>query len=464
MIKLAVTPMADETRHLFGTDGIRGVANRDPMTAEMALRLGQAVAQRFRHPDRPGRIVIGKDTRLSGYMLESAMQAGIVSAGADVMLVGPLPTPGIAFITWSMRADAGVVISASHNPYQDNGIKIFAADGFKLPDEVEADIERRMEAIGAGNDGARAAPDAIGKAVRIDDAVGRYVQFLKQTFPKEHTLDGIKVVVDCSNGAAYQVAPQVFQELGAEVIELNVSPDGRNINEGCGALHPEKMAEEVRRAGADLGVALDGDADRLILADEKGIIVDGDQVMAILGTRMLERRQLPEQTVVATVMSNLGLERALSAKGGKLLRTAVGDRYVVEAMRERGLSLGGEQSGHIIFLDHATTGDGIVAALRVLSVMVAEQRPLSELARAMIRFPQVLLNFAVARKRPFEEMPAVQQVIAAVTRDLGADGRVVVRYSGTESKARVMIEGTDEAGIRAQADEIASTLQRELGR
>ncbi len=468
MIKLRTAPMTapttDETRHLFGTDGIRGVANRDPMTAEMALRLGQAVAQRFRHAERPGRIVIGKDTRLSGYMLESAMQAGIVSAGADVMLVGPLPTPGIAFITWSMRADAGVVISASHNPYQDNGIKIFAADGFKLPDEVEAEIERRMEAIGAGNDSARAAPDAIGKAVRIDDAVGRYVQFLKQTFPKEHTLEGIKVVVDCSNGAAYQVAPQVFQELGAEVIELNVWPDGRNINDGCGALHPEAMAEEVRLTGADLGVALDGDADRLILADEKGTIVDGDQVMAILGTRMLERRQLPEQTVVATVMSNLGLERALAAKGGKLLRTAVGDRYVVEAMRERGLSLGGEQSGHIIFLDHATTGDGMVAALRVLSVMVAEEKPLSELARAMTRFPQVLLNFAVATKRPFEEMPAVQQVIAAVTRTLGAEGRVVVRYSGTESKARVMIEGTDEAGIRAQADEIASTLQRELAR
>jgi phosphoglucosamine mutase len=395
-------------------------------------------------------------------MLESAMQAGIVSAGADVMLVGPLPTPGIAFITWSMRADAGVVISASHNPYQDNGIKIFAADGFKLPDEIEADIERRMEIIGAGNDGARAAPDAIGKAVRIDDAVGRYVQFLKQTFPKERTLDGMKVVVDCSNGAAYQVAPQVFAELGAEVIELNVWPDGRNINYDCGALHPEVMAEEVRQSGAALGVALDGDADRLILADEKGNIIDGDQVMAILGTRLLERRQLPQETVVATVMSNLGLERALSAKGGKLLRTAVGDRYVVEAMRERGLSLGGEQSGHIIFLEHATTGDGVVAALRVLDVMVAEGKPLSELARAMTRYPQVLLNFAVAKKRPFEEMPAVQKVIAAVEKDLGADGRVVVRYSGTESKARVMIEGTDEAGIKAQADEIARALQREL--
>jgi phosphoglucosamine mutase len=454
--------MVNGARHLFGTDGIRGVANRDPMTAEMALRLGQAVAQRFRHAERRGRIVIGKDTRLSGYMLESAMQAGIVSAGADVMLVGPLPTPGIAFITWSMRADAGVVISASHNPYQDNGIKIFAADGFKLPDEVEADIERRMEAIGGGDDGTRAAPDAIGKAVRIDDAVGRYVQFLKHAFPKALTLEGIKIVVDCSNGAAYHVAPQVFRELGAEVVEQNVSPDGRNINRGCGALHPEGMAQEVRRAGAQLGVALDGDADRLILADEHGMIVDGDQVMAILGTRMLEQQQLPARTVVATVMSNLGLERALAAKGGKLWRTAVGDRYVVEAMREGGFTLGGEQSGHIIFLDHATTGDGMVAALRVLAVMVTEARPLSDLARVMTRYPQVLLNFAVAHKRPLEEMPAVQRLIAQVERDLGADGRIVVRYSGTESKARVMIEGTDEAGIRAQAAEVAHVLKREL--
>jgi phosphoglucosamine mutase len=455
--------MANGTRHLFGTDGIRGIANRDPMTAEMALRLGQAVAQRFRHAERPGRIVIGKDTRLSGYMLESALQAGIVSAGADVMLVGPLPTPGIAFITWSMRADAGVVISASHNPYQDNGIKIFAADGFKLPDQVEADIERRMEAIGGGDDGTRAAPDAIGKAVRIDDAVGRYVQFLKHAFPKELTLEGVKIVVDCSNGAAYHVAPQVFRELGAEVVEQNVSPDGRNINRGCGALHPEGMAQEVRRAGAQLGVALDGDADRLILADENGVVVDGDQVMAILGTRLLEQQRLPSRTVVATVMSNLGLERALAAKGGKLWRTAVGDRYVVEAMREGGFTLGGEQSGHIIFLDHATTGDGIVAALRVLAVMVTERRPLSDLARVMTRYPQVLLNFAVAHKRPLEEMPAVQRLIAQVERDLGAEGRILVRYSGTESKARVMIEGTDEDGIRAQAAEVAQMLKRELG-
>jgi phosphoglucosamine mutase len=455
------TTMGDTDRKLFGTDGIRGVANRD-LTAEMALRLGQAVAHRFRQSARPGRIVIGKDTRLSGYMLESALQAGIVSAGADVMLVGPLPTPGIAFITSSMRADAGVVISASHNPYQDNGIKIFAADGFKLPDEVEVDLERRMADILDGDGSVHVAPGAIGKAVRIEDAVGRYVQFLKHVFPRERTLDGMKVVVDCANGAAYAVAPQVFQELGADVEEISVWPDGRNINYNCGALHPEMMADEVRRSGAQLGIALDGDADRVILADENGNIVDGDQVMAILGTRMLEREALPERTVVATVMSNLGLERALTAKGGKLVRTAVGDRYVVEAMRERGLLLGGEQSGHIIFLDHATTGDGMVAALRVLATMVQEGKPLSELARSMTRYPQVLLNFAVAKKRPFEEMPTVVHVIKRVESDLGADGRVVVRYSGTEAKARVMIEGTDEARIKAHADEIAQTLQKAL--
>jgi phosphoglucosamine mutase len=453
-----------ETRKLFGTDGIRGVANKDPMTAEVALRLGQAVAQRFRHPDRPGRIVIGKDTRLSGYMLESALQAGIVSAGADVMVVGPLPTPGIAFITWSMRADAGVVISASHNPFQDNGIKIFAADGFKLPDEVEADLERRMENIVEGGMGGQhhTASEAIGKAVRIEDARGRYVQFLKGVFPKERTLDGIKIVVDCAHGAAYHCAPQVFEELGADVIALGVEPNGRNINDGVGALHPEHMAAEVRRTGSQLGVALDGDADRVMLSDEHGDIVDGDQLMAILGTRMLEEGTLTDKTVVATVMSNLGLERALAAKGGKLLRTAVGDRYVVEAMRERGLLLGGEQSGHIIFLDHATTGDGMVAALRVLAAMGQTGRPLSELARAMTRYPQVLLNFAVAKKRPFEEMPAVAKIIASVERALGADGRVVVRYSGTESKARVMIEGTDEVRIRAQANEIAEVLKASL--
>ena len=442
-------------RKLFGTDGIRGVANQPPMTAEVALRLGRAVAHKFARPGRRGRVVIGKDTRLSGYMLESALEAGIVSAGADVLLVGPLPTPGIAFITSSMRADAGVVISASHNPYQDNGIKLFASDGFKLPDEVEAEIERLME-----TDGAASGPAEIGKATRVADATGRYVQFLKNAFPRQRTLDGVKVVIDCGHGAAYQVAPRVFEELGAEVVELGVKPNGRNINDGCGALHPQGMAEEVRRSKAAIGVALDGDADRLILCDEKGVIVDGDEIMAILGTRMLASGTLPGKTVVATVMSNLGLERALVAAGGKLQRTSVGDRYVVEAMREHGYLLGGEQSGHLVFLDQATTGDGILAALRVLAVMTEEGRPLSELARTMTRYPQVLINFEVANKPPLEELPAVQKAIAAAEGALGGDGRVLVRYSGTEKKARVMIEGLDEKAIRSHAEQIADVLKR----
>jgi len=448
----------DGTRRLFGTDGIRGVANQDPMTAEVALRLGRAVARRFQHPSRPGRIVIGKDTRLSGYMLESALQAGIVSAGADVMLVGPLPTPGIAFITWSMRADAGVVISASHNPYQDNGIKLFAADGFKLPDEVELQLEQDMENMPGQQTGA---PAGIGKAVRIDHATGRYVQFLKNAFPKGRTLEGIKIVVDCANGAAYHVAPQVFEELGADVIALGVTPNGRNINDQCGAMHPTRMAAEVVRSGAALGVALDGDADRVILVDEKGQIVDGDQIMALLGTRLLAAGALPGRTVVGTVMSNLGLERALAGAGAQLVRAAVGDRYVVEAMREGGYRFGGEQSGHLIFLDHATTGDGTLAALRVLDVMVGEGRPLSEIAgKAMVRYPQVLVNFPVANRRPLEELPEVGRAISSVEGVLGPEGRVVVRYSGTELKARVMIEGADEGEIRAHADEIARVMQR----
>jgi phosphoglucosamine mutase len=443
-----------EKRKLFGTDGIRGVANQHPMTAEVALRLGRAVAHKFASTVRRGRIVIGKDTRLSGYMLESALEAGIVSAGADVLLVGPLPTPGIAFITSSMRADAGVVISASHNPYQDNGIKLFASDGFKLPDEVESELERLME-----TDGQASGPSDIGKATRVADASGRYVQFLKNAFPRQRTLDGVKIVVDCAHGAAYQVAPRVFEELGAQVIELGVKPNGRNINEGCGAMHPEGLSEEVRRHKAAVGVALDGDADRLILCDEHGRVVDGDQVMAILGTRMLASGTLPGGAVVATVMSNLGLERALVARGGRLVRTAVGDRYVVEAMREHGYLLGGEQSGHLVFLDQSTTGDGILAALRVLSVMSQEGRPLSELASTMTRYPQVLINFEVASKPPLGELPSVQKAILAAEQALGSDGRVLVRYSGTERKARVMIEGLDEQLIRGHAEQIADVLK-----
>jgi phosphoglucosamine mutase len=450
---------AEETRKLFGTDGIRGIANQYPMTAEVALSLGRAVAERFRSRGRRCRVVIGKDTRLSGYMLESALEAGIVSAGADVMLVGPLPTPAIAFITSSMRADAGVVISASHNPYQDNGIKIFASDGFKLPDEAELDLERRMEAPEKPVPGAE---PKIGKAIRIDDAEGRYVQFLKHTFPKTRTLDGVRVVVDCANGAAYSVAPQVFTELGADLSVLSAEPNGRNINDNCGALHPEKIAAEVRRTNAAIGIALDGDADRVILTDERGEIVDGDHIMAILGMRLLTRGKLPGNTVVATVMSNLGLERALAAKGGKLLRTAVGDRYVVETMREGGYVFGGEQSGHLVFLEESTTGDGLLAALQVLSIMVEEERPLSELAAIMTSYPQVLINFKVARKIPIDELSASRTAIQRVENQLGSEGRVLVRYSGTEPKARVMIEGTDEAKIRAQAEEIVAVMQKEL--
>jgi phosphoglucosamine mutase len=446
-------------RRLFGTDGIRGVANQYPMTAEMALALGRSVAEHFRQHDKRCRVVIGKDTRLSGYMFESALEAGIVSAGADVMLVGPLPTPAIAFITASMRADAGIVISASHNPFQDNGIKLFGPDGFKLADDIEAEIEQRIvdpEPLTPGPE------PRIGKAVRLDDAEGRYVQFLKDSFPRARTLDGMRVVVDCANGAAYRAAPQVFAELGAEVTSLFVEPNGRNINDGCGALHPDKVASEVRRVHANIGIALDGDADRVILADERGEVVDGDQIMAILGTRLMARGKLPGNTVVATVMSNLGLERALATMNARLLRTAVGDRYVVEAMREGGYSFGGEQSGHIVFLQEATTGDGLLAALQVLSIMVQEERPLSELARLMTRFPQVLLNFTVDRKVPIDQLPVVETAIAKVEASLGDEGRVLVRYSGTEPKARVMIEGTDEKTIRAYAEDIAECMRREL--
>jgi len=446
-------------RRLFGTDGIRGVANQYPMTAEMALALGRSVAEHFRQRDKRCRVVIGKDTRLSGYMFESALEAGIVSAGADVMLVGPLPTPAIAFITASMRADAGIVISASHNPFQDNGIKLFGPDGFKLADDIESEIEERIvnpEPLTPGPE------PRIGKAVRLDDAEGRYVQFIKDSFPKDRTLDGMRVVVDCANGAAYRAAPQVFAELGAEVTALAVEPNGRNINDGCGALHPDKVAIEVRRTHANLGIALDGDADRVILTDEKGEIVDGDQIMAILGTRLQAQGKLPGNTVVATVMSNLGLEHALATAKAKLLRTAVGDRYVVEAMREGGFNFGGEQSGHIVFLEETTTGDGLLATLQVLSVMVREGRSLSALAKLMTRYPQVLLNFPVERKVPIDQLPAVVAAIAEVERALGSDGRVLVRYSGTEPKARVMIEGTDEKIIRAYAEDIAVRLRKAL--
>jgi len=462
-------PAGAPIRRLFGTDGVRGVANVYPMTAEMALQLGRALAFLVRSGPHRHRIVIGKDTRLSGYLLEQAIASGICSMGVDVMLCGPLPTPGIAFITQSMRADAGVVISASHNPYQDNGIKFFTRDGFKLPDERELEIERLVLGSGENDAGAddfralRPTARLIGKARRIGDAVGRYVVFLKSLFPRDLTLDGLTVVVDCAHGAAYKVAPAVFEELGANVVALNVKPNGKNINDGCGAVHPEAMARAVEKHKAQLGLALDGDADRVILADEKGRIVDGDAIMAVVARDLVTRKALAKKTVVATVMSNMGLDRALAEVGARVVRTQVGDRYVVEEMRRSGCSFGGEQSGHLVFLDHVTTGDGVCAALNLLAVMQREQKPLSELARCFQPVPQSLVNVTVREKRPLESLPAVTRAIHEVEGALGAGGRVFVRFSGTENMARVLVEGPDAKRIREQAERIAEELRKALG-
>ena len=446
---------------LFGTDGVRGEANRDPMTPETALALGGAVAYVLRKGGHRNRLVVGKDTRLSGYLFETAIAAGITSMGADVMLVGPLPTPGISFITQSMRADAGVVISASHNPYYDNGIKIFGHDGFKLPDEVEERIEAMVQNGGLAEH--RPHASRIGRAVRIEDAAGRYIVFLKNLFPKDLTLEGVRIVVDCAHGAAYRVAPAVFEELGARVYPLAVSPDGMNINDGCGALHPEQMSRTVVRYRAQLGIALDGDADRVIICDEKGRIVDGDHIMAICARDLLEQSKLTRKTLVATVMSNIGLELFMASLGGKLKRTVVGDRYVVEEMRAGNFCLGGEQSGHIIFLEHATTGDGVIAALQLLAVMLRTGLPLSELAACMTSYPQTMLNIKVRERRPLAEMPSVAQAIGRLEKKLGRDGRVLVRYSGTEPKLRVMVEGRNQRTIEAGAQAIAEAIKKEIG-
>ncbi|MBI3398361.1 MAG: phosphoglucosamine mutase [Deltaproteobacteria bacterium] len=448
-------------RKLFGTDGVRGVANIYPMTAEIAMQLGRAIAYVFKREPRRHKIVIGKDTRLSGYMLETAMASGICSMGVDVMLVGPLPTPGIAFITSSMRADAGVVISASHNLYQDNGIKFFSRDGFKLPDSLEAEIERFI--FENNEPSHRPTASDIGKAHRIDDAIGRYVVFAKNTFPKELTLDGLKIAVDCANGAAYKVAPEVFYELGAEVFPIGVKPDGENINDKCGSLYPEVVAKLVKENKADIGIALDGDGDRVILVDEKGTVLDGDHLMAILATRMLKQNTLKNKTLVTTIMSNMGLEEAVKNAGGKVVRTKVGDRYVAEEMLKGGYNLGGEQSGHIVFMDHTTTGDGVVSALQILAVMVRENRKLSELSGIMKQFPQTLINVKVKEKKDLLKIPQVSKKIREIEDKLNGNGRLSVRYSGTEPLARVMIEGKDEKEIKKMARYIAEAIEAELG-
>ena len=448
-------------RTLFGTDGMRGVANLEPMTSATVTRLGMAIAARLRQPGRHTRIAIGKDTRLSGYMFESALASGIVAMGADVWLTGPLPTPGIAFITSSMRCDAGVVISASHNPFQDNGIKLFSRTGFKLPDDDEAEIERLV--VSGSIDALRPTREQIGKAFRIDDAVGRYNVFAKGTFPRHLTLDGLTVAIDCGHGAAYKVAPEVLEELGARVVALGVDPDGENINRDAGALHPEHLQEAVRAAGAHVGVALDGDADRAILVDEQGALVDGDEVMALLATELHQRGELKQNTLVATVMSNLGLHIAMRERQIQVVTTPVGDRYVVEEMQRGGYNLGGEQSGHIVFLDHNTTGDGLITALAVLALVVERGRPLSELRRVMRRFPQVLENLRVRSKPDVETLPAVAAAIRQAERALGDRGRVLVRYSGTEPLLRVMIEGEREPAIRQLAGAIVDAARSAIG-
>jgi phosphoglucosamine mutase len=446
-------------RKLFGTDGIRGMANVYPMTTEVAMQVGKAVAYLFREgqkEQRRHRVLIGKDTRLSCYMIENAITAGVCSMGVDVLLVGPMPTPAISFLTGSMRADAGIVISASHNPFHDNGIKLFSRDGFKLPDHLEERIEELMESDTL----LREQPTGknVGKAFRIDDARGRYIVFLKNTFPRELALDGLKIVLDCANGATYGVAPLVFEELGADVMKIGVSPNGTNINDGCGALFPDALKQAVTTHNADMGVALDGDGDRLIVVDEKGRLVDGDHIMAICAKYMIDKRTLNYNTVVATVMSNMGLEIALEKMGGRLVRTDVGDRYVVEAMREKGYNLGGEQSGHLVFLDHITTGDGILAALQLLTVMQRTKRPLSELASIMETFPQTLVNVKVRERKQVQDIEGLPEMIRQFEEEFRGKGRILVRPSGTEPLLRVMVEGEDEKKIDNVAQELAGFI------
>jgi len=450
------------TRKLFGTDGIRGVANVDPMTGEIAMQLGRAISHIFKEVKGKHRIVVGKDTRLSGYMLETALASGICSMGADVMLVGPLPTPGIAFITSSMRANAGVVISASHNPYYDNGIKIFSQDGFKLPDEMERQIEELI--ISNHLHSLRPTAREVGKAYRIDDAIGRYVVFLKNTFPNHLSLDGLRIALDCANGAAYRVAPTVFEELGAEVMPIGIEPNGENINERCGSLHPKVVSQLVLEKGADLGIALDGDGDRIVFVDRKGNQVDGDYILAICALQMLSENRLKKGTLVTTVMSNIGLDRAITEAGGEVIRTQVGDRYVVEEMVRGDYNLGGEQSGHTIFLDYNTTCDGILTALQVLAIMKQKGRSLDELAKVMEPLPQVLYNVEVKEKKNLSEFPEIEKRIREIEKSLRHSGRILIRYSGTEPLLRIMVEGEDETELHRFAQDLIGLVKKHLGK
>ena len=447
------------TRDIFGTDGIRGTANMEPMTAATALRVAMAAGYRFLRGNHRHLVVIGKDTRLSGYMLEPAMTAGFISMGMDVVLVGPLPTPAVAMLTRSLRADLGVVLSASHNPYQDNGIKLFGPEGYKLSDTVEREIEEHMD---NGVEAHLAASDQLGKAMRLDDAQGRYIEYVKNTFPKGLRLDGMKIVIDCAHGAAYRVAPLVLWELGAEVIPIGTQPDGFNINYDCGATEPQAMCAKVVESKADIGIALDGDADRLIIADEKGEIIDGDQIMALVAMDWKDAGHIRGDALVATVMSNMGLERYLASLDLGLVRAQVGDRYVVETMRSGGHNVGGEQSGHIILSDYSTTGDGLIAALQVLSVIVKTGRPASEVTRRFNPFPQVLRSVSFNGAEPLENSE-VKAAIAESEAKLGGNGRLVVRKSGTEPLIRVMAEAEDERLVGGVVERIVEVIERVSG-
>ncbi len=453
---------------IFGTDGVRGTANIEPVTAETALKLGRAAAHVFKNLETQSRsrgrhkIVIGKDTRLSGYMLENAISSGVLSMGVDVLFIGPLPTPGVAYVTRSLRADAGIVITASHNPYADNGIKFFRADGYKLDDNIEAQIEGLV--FSGEIENIRPTAEEIGKAVRIDDALGRYIEFAKSGLPRGLTLEGLRIVVDCGHGAAYKSTPCVLRELGAQVFVYGNQPDGSNINEDCGSMHPELMCRKVLDHGAHIGIAHDGDADRVLLCDETGTLIDGDDIMAIAGLDMLANKSLAHKTLVTTVMSNAGLEAAFHAAGGKLIRTPVGDRYVIDEMLRGGFNFGGEQSGHLIFGDHGTTGDGLVAALQVLRAMKSRGQPLSKLKTCWTRYPQLVTNLKVREKKPFEQLDGVMELVGkaeALVKPHG--GRVFLRYSGTEPKARLLMEGPDEAVLRQWSQTISEAIKKQVG-
>ncbi len=446
---------------LFGTDGVRGTANTEPMTIETVLKLGKAASAILANGKAHHKFVVGKDTRLSGYMFEMALTAGITSMGGDVILTGPFPTPGIAFLTTEIKADVGIVISASHNPYQDNGIKFFGPDGYKLSDTIEMEMEKLV--LSESNIRPSLPDERIGKAYRLSDAAGRYIVSLKHSFPKHLSLSGIRIVIDCANGATYKIAPTVFQELGATIAVISTSPNGKNINHNCGSTHPEFLLAAVKKYKADVGIAFDGDGDRAILCDEKGNIIDGDAILAMSAVEMKKEGRLKGNGVVATVMSNIGLELALKKEGIRLVRAKVGDRYVLENMLKEGYILGGEQSGHVIFGEYTTTGDGIITALQVLSLMVLFGKKLSEIAKIMDRYPQVIVNVKVSKKVPFSSIPEIEKTIQMVSNNLRDTGRVLVRYSGTEPVARVMIEGQDQKLIQTYASGIAEVIRKNMG-